>query len=281
MGEPALAPVEDSMAIVRRLIGFGTLLLAVLGLLLCAGGIIGTWAVKSRVDVISTAVFETADDALAFVDTKLDRVKQIVERSRHRVSGISRTAQRLRNAEADARKECEPLLQALDEVYQELKSAESWLDSSHAIASGVSRVSEAVASSDFAASRQDSIGVAVALELQQSADALADLLARLQALRFQLIELRDTGKFARDIVVGIIAWVADLEEKLANLVARLENLDARVATTRISCDEFGQRFRWRTAVVAAMVTVILMWFGISQIAMLGYGWRLGTRKTTS
>ena len=228
------------MTILKRSIGFGTSLLAVLGLLLCVGGIIGVWLGKSRVDAVGTAVFGATDDALAFVDVKLNRVKEVVERSRHRVSGISRIAERLTNAKADARKDCESLLQALDDVYQGLKSAESWLDSSHAVASGVSRVSAAVASSDFAASRQDSTGVAVALELQQFADAVADALAKLQAVRVKIIEFRDTGKLARDIAVGIVARVADLDKTLAKLVARIENLDARVATTRASCAACGR-----------------------------------------
>jgi hypothetical protein len=167
------------MNTVRRLAGDGALLLATLGLFLCIGGIVAAWVGKSRVDTVGATVFGAADEAFGFVDIKLDRVKQVLERSRHRVSDMSRIAEQLKNAEANARKEYEPLLQTLEEVYQELKSAESWVDSSHAVASGISRVSAAVMSSDFAASRQESTGVAVALELQQFADAVAEALARL------------------------------------------------------------------------------------------------------
>ena len=262
------------MAILKRSIGLGTVLLALIGLLLCIGVTIGVWLVKNRVDAVGTAVFGTADDAFAFVDTKLDRVKQVVEKSRQRVSGISRIAERLKNAEADARKDCEPLLQALDEVYQELKSAESWLDSSQAVASGVSRVSEAMASSDFAASRQDSVGVALALELHDFADTVADALARLQAMRSQLIELRDSGKLARDIAAGIIARLADLDGKLANMVARIEKLDARVGATKARCSDLGQKFSWWIVFGAVMVSAVLLWFGFSQVVMMGYGWRI-------
>jgi hypothetical protein len=262
------------MAILKRSIGLGTLFLAFLGLLLSVGATIGVWLVKNRLDAVGTAVFGTADDALAFVDIRLDRAKQVVEKSRQRVSGISKIAERLKNAEADARIDCEPLLKALDEVYQELKSSESWLDSGHAVASGVSRVSEAVTSSDFAASRQDSVGVALALELQDFADAVADALARLQALRSQLIGLRDSGKLARDIAAGIVARLADLDGKLANMVARIENLDSRVGETRARCADLGQRFGWWTVFGAVIVSVVLLWFGFSQIVMMGYGRRL-------
>jgi len=269
------------MAIVRKSIGLGTLLFAVLGLLLCVGGIVGVWMGKNRVDAIGTAVFGAADDAFGFVDIKLDRVKQVVARSRQQVSGMSRIAERLKNAEANVRKECEPLLQAVDEVFQELKSAESWLDSSHAVASGVSRVSEAVVSSDFAASRRDSVGVAVAVELQEFADTVIDALAKLQATRLELIELRDTGKLAREIAVAILVRLADLDGRLANMDARIEKLDARVGVTRESCADFGRRFRWWTTVTTVIVTFILAWFGISQIVMMGHGRRLARALASS
>ena len=262
------------MAIWKRSIGLGTLLLALLGLLLCVGVTIGVWMVKHRVDAVGTAVFGAADDAFAFVDAKLDRVKQVVEKSRQRVSGISRIAERLKNAEADARKDCEPLLQALDEVYQELKSAESWLDSSQAVASGVSRVSEALASSDFAASRQDAVGVALALELHEFADTVADALARLQAMRAQLIELRNSGKLARDVAAGILARLADLDGRFANMVARIENLDARVGMTKARCADLGQRFGWWSVFGAVLISAVLLWFGFSQVVMMGHGWRI-------
>jgi hypothetical protein len=262
------------MAILRRSIGLGTILLSAFGLLLCLTGIIGVWMGKSRVDAVGTAVFGTADDALAFVDAKLDRVKDVVERSRHRVSGISRIAERLRNAEADARKECLPLLQALDEVYQELKSAESWLDSSHAVANGISRVSEAVVSSDFAASRQDSKGLAVAADVQEFADTVADTLAKVQAMRQELIELRDTGKLAREVAVGIVTRLADLDGRLANMAARMENLDARVGAAKARCADLEQSFGWWTLLGAAAVSLVLLWFGISQIVMMRQCWRL-------
>ena len=262
------------MNIVRRLTGHGTLLLAVLGLLLCIGGVVGVWVGKSRVDPVGAAVFGTADEVLGFVDIKLDRVKQVLEQSRRRVGDMSRIAERLKSAEANARRECAPLLQTLEQVYQELKAAESWLDSSYALASGVSRVSEAVVSSEYAASHQESTALTVARQVQACADAVTDAIAKLQAIRVELIELRDTGRIARKAAVGIIARVADLEGKLASMCARIERLDARVATTRVSCADLSLRFRWWTLAAAVVVTVVLAWFGISQIVMMGYGWRL-------
>ena len=213
--------------------------------------------------------------ALGFVGEKLDRVKQAVNRSQQRVSGLSRIAERLKNAQADASKECEPLLHTLDEVFDELKSAETWLDSSHAVASGISRVSEGVVSSpEYAASHQDSVGVAVVNKVQVLSKDVADALAKLQVIRQELIELRDKGKLTREVALRIIARVADLDERLASLSARIGKASASVEATRASCVAFGETVRWWSTVAAAALTLVLLWFGISQAMMMRYGWRL-------
>jgi hypothetical protein len=262
------------MIVVRRWAGPGTLVLATLGLLLCIAGIVVAWVGKSRADAVSAAIFESADEAFGFVDFKLDRVKQVLKESRHRVGDMSRIAARLQSTEANARKECEPLLQTLEDVCREMKTAESWLDSSRALASGVSRISEAVVSSEYAAAHQESAGVAAARDVQAFANSVTDALTKLQTLRLELAELRDRGKVVRKAALGIIAHVADLDGRLASLCDRVEKLDAKLSATRESCAELNHNFCRRTLVAAVLVTVVLVWLGFSQIVTMGYGWRL-------
>ena len=266
------------MILFRRSIGLGTILLSVLGLLLCLSGIVGVWIVKSRVAAVCTAAFSAADESLDFVNAKLDRVKQALEKSRQRVSGISRAVERLRDEKANARKESEPLLQALDEVFQQLKAAESWLDSCHAVASGVSRVSEAVVSSEYAASHEASAGIAIAQRMQELSKSVEDVLARLQAVRQELIQIRDTGRLAREIAASVVAHVADLDGKLANLSARLEKVDVKVERTKTFCADLGMKVERWISIATVALTILLAWFGISQISMTGRGWRLMQEK---
>lgn len=261
------------MRLFTRLIGLGAILLSVVGLLVCLAGIVGLWTVKSRVNAIGNAAFSAADDSLAFVDAKIDRVKEALDKSRQRVGWISKAAERLRDVKADARKESEPLLQALDEVFQQLRAAGSWLDSCDAVASGVSKLSEAVVTSEYAASHEDATGIAIAQRIQELSEAVTDALANVQSVRQELVDLRDTGKVAQEVVATVVAHVVDLDGKLANLSARLENVGSKVTQTKASVDVLHQRLHWWTAFAAVALTVLLAWFGISQIGMVGHGWR--------
>jgi septation ring formation regulator EzrA len=180
----------------------------------------------------------------------------------------------LRDASAAARNENEPLLQALDEVFQQLKTAESWLDSCHAVAGGMSRISEAVVSSEYAAAHEDSTGIAIAQRVQELSASLVEIFVRLQAVRQELIQLRDTGKIVRGVAATVVAHLADLDGRLANLSGRLETFAAKVTQTKASVDALHQRLRWWVAFAVVALTVLLGWFGISQIGMIGRGWRL-------
>jgi chromosome segregation ATPase len=263
------------MGIVRRSFGVATLLLSILGLTVCLAGIVGVWMVKSRVEAVGEAVLGAADDSLAFVDEKLDRVKQILNKSQEPVSLLARAAERLHRQEPEAKKEVTSLLQTLDEeVFQELKSAQSWLDSAHALAVGMGRVSETLVSSEYAASHQDTVGMATALRLQESSESVADILAKLQVLREELVQLRDKAVVAREVAARIVARLVDLETKLDHLASRIEKLDVRVAETRDDVGDLKQSVPWWTTAVALVLTLLPVWFAVSQIVMAQQGWRL-------
>jgi hypothetical protein len=262
------------MTSVRTSLGGGILLLSVLGLLICLAGLIGVWMVKDRVEAVGNAIFSAADDSLAFVDAKIDRVNEAVEKSRQRVGGMSKAAERLRDEKADARKEAEPLLQVIDEVFQQLKAAESWLGSSLAAAQGLARVSQAVVSSEYAATRGESTGVEIAQRVQDVSEKVTEALATLQVLRQEIVEFRDTGKLAREVAARVVARVADLDGRLTTISTRIEKFDTRVATAKASIGNLQQRIHWWMVVAAVALSAVFGWFGVSQISMMGYGWRI-------
>jgi ABC-type transporter Mla subunit MlaD len=187
---------------------------------------------------------------------------------------MSRIATRLRNEETDVRQECELLLQFLDTTHQHWQATASWLDSAEVLASGVGRVTEALVSSDFGVSRQDSTGVAAARDVQAYADSVANVLAKVQSMRGELIEHRDSGALAREAVLALADRVIGLERALDHLAGGLEPVAAKVAATRTASAEQGRRFHRWTLVVTLVASVLPVWFGISQIVMMAHGWRM-------
>ena len=78
---------------------------------------------------------------------------------------------------------------------------------------------------------------------------------------------------AREVAVRIVARLADLETRLNRLASRIERLDTQVAETRGNVGDLKQSFPWWTTVVALVLTLLPVWFGVSQIVMIRQGWR--------
>jgi chromosome segregation ATPase len=262
------------MAIARRFAGLGIVLLSGIGLVVCIAVIVGAWVGKTRFDLVVAAVFGTADEALCAVELQLDRARQALEKSQQRVGGLSSIAERLKTAEAVSSKEFEPIMQSFDDILDDLRLADSRLESSRAIAKTVSKLAASLVSSEYAAARPDSTGVAVAEGIQELSDSAVEAVAKLQAIRQELIQVRDRGTIARDVVVGLLTRVADLEGRLTNLSGRLARLNEQVAKTRASCTALSERVLWWAKASAVTMSIVALWFGVSQVKMIIYGWRL-------
>ena len=227
------------MAIARRSLGLGTLLLSILGITVCLAVIVAVWGVKSRVEVVSDAALEAADQSLAFVDDKLGRVEEILKTGQQPVTLLSRAAERLQRQEP-----------------------------------GVDRVSEAVVTSDYAATRQDTVGMELAGRLQEASESVAEILAKFQSLREEIVQLRDTAAVSREVAARLVARVVDLEEKMNRLATGIEKLNVRFSEIRVDVGDLKQKVPWWTTAAALLLTLLPVWFAISQVVMALQGWRL-------
>jgi chromosome segregation ATPase len=265
--------VEQQMNALKRSVGWGIVLLSAVVLLFCLAGMAGVWMLKGRVDAIGTGVLSAADDSLTFVDEKLERIEGVLKNSTERIRPLSRAVERLQQDKPEAKAEVTSLLKTLDkEVFDKLKSAQTWIDSSHAVAVGVGRVSEAVVSSKFAASHQDSVGVAVAERVQDFSESVAEVLAALQDVRRDLVELRDNVGVARKIAARIVARFLQVEERLVGICERIDRFRAGLVETKETVGDLKSTFGWWTTLGAVALTVLLAWFGVSQIGMMLHGW---------
>ncbi len=267
------------MNVLRRSAGAGVIFIASVVLILCLAGIIGVWSTKSRMDALGDKVFEAAEDSLAFTGEKLARIEGAFKKGHQRVELLSKGVDRLPQEGTEAKAKATSLLKTLDdEVFEPLRSAQTWLDSTRAVTVGVGKISEAVVSSKYAASHEDSVGVAMAGQLQDVSEAVVETLTTLQEVRQGLIEIRDDVRSARRIALMIVARLAQVEKRMANLCGRIERFHARVGEMKGEIVAARGNFHWWTTLGAVLVTVLLAWFAASQIGLMLHGWSLAKRS---
>ncbi|HSI34439.1 MAG TPA: hypothetical protein VK986_12690, partial [Tepidisphaeraceae bacterium] len=207
-------------------------------------------------------------------DIVLDRAGQSTERTRERARDLAKRAQRLGESKADLTAEAEPLLRAIDSAYHELQSAEPWLQASEAVVRGVQRVAESVAESRADAPPPSPPRAVTPEQLAEFSADLADAITRLDVVRQALIGLRDNRTLAREFAERTTARLATLDERLANLSARIGTSQLRVAVSRAACADLGRRVTRWIALATIALTLLLLWFAASQVVMLTHGRRL-------
>ena len=267
------------MNAIRRSTGLVIILLASVMLILCLAGIFGVWLTKSRVDVIGDGLCKAADNSLEFMDKKLDRIENAFKNGNRRIGLLSNAVNHLPEKESEIKTETISLLKSLDEeVFEPLKTAETWIDSTHAVAVGVGKVSEAVVTSEYAATHKDSMGVEMAERLQSCSESLVEILTTLQEVRQGLIDIRDDVASARRIAARVVARLAQIETRMANLCKRIERLHARIIEMKGEVSDLRDRLHWWTMLGAVLLSLLLVWFAVSQIGMIVHGWPLVRRR---
>jgi hypothetical protein len=266
------------MNAVRRSTGLGIIIISSVALILCVAGIFGVWIAKSRVDAIGKDIFKAADNSLEFMDEKLDRIENAFKNGNRRIGLLSNAVKSLPEKEAEVKTEITSLLKSLDEeVFEPLKTAETWIDSTRAVVVGVGMVSEAVVTSEYAATHKDSMGVAMAERLQSCSDSLVEILTTLQEVRQGLMDMRDDAASARRIVVRVVARLAQIETRMANISKRIERVHTGIIEMKGTVSDLKDSFHRWTMLVSVLFSLLLVWFAASQIGMIVHGWQVRRR----
>jgi hypothetical protein len=71
-----------------------------------------------------------------------------------------------------------------------------------------------------------------------------------------------------------VARVVDIEEKMNRLASGIEKLDVQVAEMRADVGNLKQKVPWWTTVAALLLTLLPVWFAVSQVVTALQGWRL-------
>ena len=116
--------------------------------------------------------------------------------------------------------------------------------------------------------------MALAERLQQSSESVAEILAKVQSLREELAQLRDTAVVSREVAARLLARAVDLEGRMNRLASGIEKLDVRVSEIRVDVGDLKQGIPWWTTLVALLLTLLPAWFAISQVVTAFQGWRL-------
>jgi hypothetical protein len=255
----------------RKLLGVGTVVLGVAGVLLCATAFgIGWWAAARIVDRIGLAaarldqgLFET-DARLSRVELRMNTVRSELDQARVGAEAI--VAENPELPRVRARTE-----QILDRLVPAIDRADAIAESLQSVAAGLRTAA------DVADQLNDDGGGSVRVRnaadtIDRAAEALDGLQTRVEAVKSDkaVQSIRDLVDLARAAVAS--------SERLAEGLATVRRV---IAVVRERTAEWrGEVVFWAYAAATANA-IVWLWSGLGQLCLIGWGRRwLGGRTAT-
>lgn len=241
----------------RKIASWILLVLAVLGLLICLGGIFGVWYARSAVDVL-------VDDLLAKADGYLQRADDVLTEADNRLAAAGSKVGEVKTATqemvASGQNPVVEVLQSVlgDDALTRVEAVGPLVEGALSAASGVNDTLIAV-------NRLPSVDVPVFTE------ELANITQRLTEMQSQIASLRTTVEQADG--ARIVAAVDDLTLWLEETRATLGESATRVQTTQGELVTLRGNFPGYTSLASISLTLFLALMAAGQLSLIADCWR--------
>jgi uncharacterized phage infection (PIP) family protein YhgE len=252
--------------IFKRIVGVLVIILASLGILLSAVGIVGVWLIKSNTQDAMLSIFSSVGGVLQTADNALGGVNTKLQSARDDLAAVGDTAQQLGNKAIQATPARDLILSRLsDQSFPKIQSA---LDTATNVRD------TAVAANELITTLNRIPGV--------SLPTLPG--GRFQPLVDQLTAATTAAQQLRDSVRNTKAEA--INSTVSTLTDRTKKLDSRLADAQASVSETQDQIKGVEARVMAAqtsvprlltigaigLTLVLLWLLLSQVSMLLFGW---------
>lgn len=267
----------------KRLAGILAMLLGSIGSIACGVGIAGTWIARARIDATVDAISSSVDSALQRTQKRSDETFQRVAEIRESTGDVlGRIHQRLTTRRTDQPDRDEALKALGREALAKCDATRDW----------VSLVQTGI---DFAEQLQDLLE-ATSLMTREDVDSLAELRRVTQSGRQELETLghlakqlqanlakvqspnaaNDDGKLAQEL--------GSLRDQMNDAMRRLEDLGPKIQSaldqTRTDVAVLEGKIQHQMLLIAALVSLLLLWGLASQISLAAHGWHFLRTKAS-
>jgi hypothetical protein len=251
----------------HRLVG-GFLIVVAGGLLLvCLAGVISAWAFNEPLTRRGLVELQSVDGELALAQAALDGAATELRRALRILNGAEAALQALSRSTSRSQETLQGVGQALDDhVIPGLRSAGGQLDQVKGALQSALATLEAINASSL-------LPVPIPGE-----EWLAGLLAATGALNDEIADLEDLATRASTFLADVeYVLGGDFDETragLEGLLSAVTDYQARVAGWRAQVAEASAELPGIVDGVSVVLTMVLLWIGISQGGMLLHGWEL-------
>lgn len=247
----------------RKIIGLLAILLGVVGVVLLVAGGIAAWRVEGVVVERTDRATVRTSERLSKVESKLHRLEGMLKVLTVDVEAIRSAGARLVGRvvkDALAQPEINQLLERLSRLLEQSEQLGETLDIVARLFEDSADLSAQVDGNPERTERLKNI----AETLEQAGATMSGIRAELGELR-----LREAATDPQKLIDLCTRSRAPLE-RMAGGIASIRQYSA---DTRESMESLRREVRFWMRTAAVLMSLVLVWFGLGQVCLIGWGWR--------
>lgn len=246
-------------------------LLSVLGILVCAGGVVAVWSLGSRLSRTTVFVFEGVDQSLTAAGDRVLLAQQLAQQWKFTAEDLQQALrERAQEKTAELVQSRLNIQKSAERLGEGLQQADAWLGMSTAAIQGVGQ----------------SLEILRSLGAPAPGDLVETLLEQLNGLRNQVQDAAETvseiSRRAADMAEGpsaverqgqLVQFAARLSVTLGDVDSHLAELAERISGMQSLAEELQPRTQHKIAAVKFGLIALLIWLAIGQVSLCIHGWR--------
>jgi hypothetical protein len=262
------------MRVVKRLLGFLTLVLGSVGVLACLAGFAGTWVIRDRVDRMISNVADHVDVALSKLEERAgqanDRIDSVRDSSRTLNERVQQRAATLRGVSTEEAPDIDEIER---ELYARIQLGRDWMGFVQTGVHLVEQFLQMLDSISLFAQPESKTRAEFVVTTRKGQHEFEEAFRLADEMRSHLQDIR-----ARRNLDENAARIQTLSSRINTSLENIERfgaeLEAGIAQTRTDVADLKSRIRRQALVVAVIVNLLLVWLAAAQASLAIHGWRL-------
>ncbi len=255
----------------KTMLGYLAVVLGAVGLVACLGGLVAIWVVRPSVLHSSAEVLDAADGGLKLVDAKVLRANELVRTIKEAVDPVTDRILTLTD-KANRKPEDEKELKRIEESLAErLRQVDTIAEVAETAVAFLNKSSRITKSLRLIGSRGET-GPADVADSKKNAKTLSQLAQKLKTLRDNLEKIREDRQVRKEVVDAVVRLAHDVDNELGALDSNLQEVRQTAVVWQTEVAELRTQVPVWTNWAAVIGSVILVWMGLGQYALLRWAW---------
>jgi archaellum component FlaC len=261
------------MTWLKRSGGVLAILLGILGIAACLVGTVKVWSLRGQIDDLVAVVSSQVDDALARLEGHSRNANQYISEAQDSVRELNaRVKSRVAKSRDVPLEEAADIDQIERQLYARVQLAQDVIGFIGSTLELVEQLSTVVQSASTLVKKDSRTIENLVVALRDGRQELRRTSSLTEEVKTAVAEIRK-HRDVEENAKRITTLSSVIDKSLTKVKQHTESFDHGVVNSRAAFVDLATRIRQRLLAIALVLTLILVWIAVAQLALAVHGWR--------